>query len=80
MASQALICAHKNIFNAAILGSDALYFQSANDVTSLLNTLHREQHQDKIDNNIKKIKEQYHYQTIISKYETLFKKHLKQEV
>jgi len=79
MASQALICAHKNIFNTAILGTDALYFQSSDDVTSLLNTINRDRHQDKIRDNIKKIKEQYQYETIISQYETLFKAHLKQD-
>ena len=77
MASQVLICAHNNIFNAAILGPDAFYFQNIDDITSLLNTFERKFHQDKVENNIDKIKKQYHYNTIISQYEMLFKEHIK---
>jgi len=77
MASQSLICAHNNIFNAAILGIDSLYFKNIDDITTILNTLIREIHQNKITNNIEKIKEKYNYKSIIFQYEALFKRHLK---
>jgi hypothetical protein len=36
MASQALIIAHDNIFNRAVLGEDAFYFSSPHDIVSIL--------------------------------------------
>lgn len=68
MASNALICAHNNIFNRSILGDDAFYFQQAEDITSV-NQVTKDEHQDKLANNLMKIKEVYDWDVIIDNYE-----------
>ena len=70
MASQACIIAHKNQFNAAILEEDAYYFQSADEVKSILNNMARKV--DFVQQNFAKIKEKYAWQIINRQYLTFF--------
>ena len=72
MASQALIVAHKNIFNSTILEEDAFYFSSQEEVTQHLNSVQHTQHYSMLKNNIKKIETLYSWEHIIDKYERLF--------
>jgi glycosyltransferase involved in cell wall biosynthesis len=75
MASSALICAHKNIFNSAILGEDAYYFSSTLDVTETLQRVNKNAlQQEKITNNLNKIKKDYNWLRINQQYEEFFRK------
>ena len=70
MASRSLIAAHENVFNKSILEEDGLYFASPEDVTRLIETTGRGQVEEKmVCNNLKKIKEQFNWNTIIDQYE-----------
>lgn len=73
MACNTFICAHDNIFNRSILEKDARYFQSSDDVAQIFKSEYGAiEKENAIKNNIKKISELYTWETIISKYETLF--------
>lgn len=69
MASKALICAHKNPFNQAILEKDAFYFKSNNEITTLINTIKPAAETSKIQANFNKISTRYHWSSIIDSYE-----------
>jgi len=70
MASEALIAAHNNPFNKAILHSDAYYFSNANEVRGLVETVQRSG-EDKmmVRNNLHKIRYQFNWESIIDQYE-----------
>lgn len=72
MASNALICAHDNEFNKAILESDAFYFSNAQQVCDLVNSISIEEQHQKLINNQEKIKSIYTWDNIINSYEKLF--------
>lgn len=74
MGSDALVCAHDNEFNAAILEEDAFYFQVADDVSIILQKVEKNQHAEKFLNNRKKIETLYGWEKIINMYENEFKK------
>jgi glycosyltransferase involved in cell wall biosynthesis len=70
MASGALIAAHENDFNKAVLNNDGYYFKTTNDVKQLIETTNRNTMTEKmICNNRKKIKDEYNWQNIIECYE-----------
>lgn len=70
IASQAVICAHDNEFNKAILGEDAYYFSSASHITDILSKYTHSTHsQIIIKNNLEKIKLIYSWEKIIDSYE-----------
>lgn len=70
MASGALICAHDNPFNRAILGEDALYFRSASDISRICS---RDIDGDRMTgNNRQKITCTYNWETVTDAYERLF--------
>jgi glycosyltransferase involved in cell wall biosynthesis len=69
MASKALIVAHDNAFNKAILGQDACYFQTAEDVAAIVMTGIHEEKDKMICNNLQKIKKYYSWDTIVDQYE-----------
>jgi glycosyltransferase involved in cell wall biosynthesis len=69
MASNALICAHNNVFNKAILGEDALYFDKADDIVKVLEESQKELVQSELVNNTKKIDSLYSWPCIIEQYE-----------
>lgn len=74
MASRALIAAHCNPFNKAVLGRNAFYFETSNDVKHLIENTHRGDLELKmIENNLEKIKKEFRWERIISEYENLLK-------
>ncbi|MCF1420926.1 DUF1972 domain-containing protein [Mangrovimonas futianensis] len=74
MGSKSFIVAHNNIFNKTILGKDALYFNSVSDVSEIIKDEHKTKHIGKVENNFLKIKNQYNWELINSKYINFFKK------
>jgi glycosyltransferase involved in cell wall biosynthesis len=78
MASQAFICANKNPFNEAVLGEDALYFSTPDDVaTQIRRTFTDSDRHEIINRNLAKIKEQYSWEHITNSYENLMKSSIK---
>lgn len=73
MASQALICAHNNIFNRSILGEDAFYFENADDIARCIEGKDKERQRDIVLANELKIKQQYSWDRIVNQYEQHFK-------
>lgn len=74
MASNALVCAHDNDFNREVLGDNAYYFHTAENIRDLLDSgiisdSHRLQY---TANNLKTIRERYNWETIIECYYRLF--------
>ena len=71
MASQSLICAHNNEFNQAILGNDALYFETSAEITSIIDKISRRDGYiiSFISNNLAKIKAIYSWDKIVCNYE-----------
>jgi glycosyltransferase involved in cell wall biosynthesis len=72
MASSALICAHQNEFNSAILGKDAYYFHDSASVTQIMNLVNRKERSEteKINQNLAKIVNTYSWNKIIYSYES----------
>jgi glycosyltransferase involved in cell wall biosynthesis len=79
MGSQALICANNNEFNSAILGVDALYFNTSDEVAKILDSVNKNDYKNFIDNNIEKIKNIYEWETIIDDYEKFLNECLKNQ-
>ncbi len=72
MACGCSIAAHQNVFNKAVLGDDADYFFTANDVATLMNTKPGSQANSiRQQNNLAKIKTIYNPDLIINEYEKL---------
>lgn len=74
MASQALICANRNLFNSTILEDDAFYFSNASEVSKYIDATQKEAFQHYVKNNLQKIDEIYEWNKIIDQYEDHFKK------
>lgn len=73
MASGALICAHRNVFNLSVLGSDAYYFECSEDVADVLRKIRKnDSEKNKINSNARKITDIYNREKIIDQYEKLF--------
>ena len=72
MASDALICAHDNIFNATILGEDTFYFKDIKDIAMILRRVKKTEEKKKIANNRKKISHIYSWKRVVEQYELLF--------
>ncbi|MCU4177464.1 DUF1972 domain-containing protein [Carboxylicivirga sp. N1Y90] len=72
MGSGALICANDNLFNRSILGDDAKYFNSTDDVKNCLSVNHKEERNQIIESNFNKIRELYNWERIVSQYEEVF--------
>ena len=68
MASRCLIFAHNNIFNKSILGEDAFYFENKDDIVEMLYQT-KAMNQQKVSNNIDKIKDEFTWDRINQKYE-----------
>jgi len=70
MASEALIAAHNNPFNKAVLNSDAFYFSDSNEVRHIVETVQRDELvQSMVKNNLQKIQYQFNWENIIDQYE-----------
>lgn len=72
MASQALICANRNLFNSTILEKDAFYFSNISEVTHYIDTVEKEVYTEFIKNNLIKIEKIYEWNNIIDQYENHF--------
>lgn len=72
MASGALIMAHRNEFNHAILQENACYFSDAEEVKNLLLKTKKSDNLQFIQNNVKAIAEEYNWNRINDKYLQLF--------
>jgi glycosyltransferase involved in cell wall biosynthesis len=71
MASHALIVAHDNVFNKAVLGQDAFYFSSLNQLAEMLNRdLQREEYASLIQKNAEKITLEYSWPHIVDLLES----------
>ncbi|MCB0482458.1 MAG: DUF1972 domain-containing protein [Flavobacteriales bacterium] len=74
MASQSLICAHNNPFNKAVLGENAFYFSSINDIEELLaKGIVKNEYTQWIETNCRHIEEQYAWDKIASQYAQVIK-------
>lgn len=70
MASEALIAAHNNPFNKAVLNADAFYFSDAYDVKELVENVQRQESEKlMVNNNKEKIQQQFNWHTVINQYE-----------
>jgi len=74
MGCRSLISANDNIFNRSILGNDALYFQTVEDITQQMKAAYREnpEHNHYLNNNAFKIKNYYSWKNIGERYEQYF--------
>ena len=73
MASSALIASHDNVFNKSILGNDAFYFSSENEIKEILqNFTKKEDFLLNIEENIKKIENDFSWSHIIDLLENYF--------
>jgi len=70
MASEALIAAHNNPFNKAVLNSDAFYFNDSTEVRHIVETVQRDEAGTRmVKNNLEKIQYQFNWENIIDQYE-----------
>ncbi|WP_081146617.1 DUF1972 domain-containing protein [Niastella vici] len=70
MASRASIAAHDNPFNRAVLHQDAFYFSSYEQVKEIIENPYRNsQKMAMVNNNLKRIREQFNWDNVINKYE-----------
>lgn len=75
MASDCFIFSHDNIFNKAVLGSNALYYNDSKDVTVLLDNLEdneRKYRSEFVANNLSIIKNQYSWDRLVDEHERYF--------
>lgn len=77
MSSGALICAHDNEFNKAILENDAFYFSDADAVANQINAITKLDYQSYIKSNLSKIEKIYQWRIINNSYLQLMKTVLK---
>lgn len=73
MASQTLICANQNMFNSAILGTDAFYFSTNAEVANCIDSVKKIDYDAFVHANLKKIEDIYEWNNIIDQYENHFK-------
>jgi len=70
MGSNSLIAAHDNVFNRAVLGTDAFYFADEHELANIIrSTTAKSEHAQLLDNNHKKIRDQYNWPRIVEEYE-----------
>ena len=72
MAAGSFICAHNNIFNESVLGSDGRYFSDPEEVANLMNSETAEKTKIMlVAANIEKVRSIYNWQTIFDSYENV---------
>lgn len=75
MASSALICAHDNAFNKAVLQDNAWYFKSPEHISGILKKdIQKTKNHDFISKNLSAIRQKYSWPKIIDNYHHLFRK------
>jgi len=67
MASNGLIIAHDNVFNRSILGTDAFYFITDADIIGYM-SLQKANHKELLKRNLEKIRTEFNWEKINSKY------------
>ncbi len=78
MACGALICAHDNEFNRAVLKENAFYFREAGEIRNVVeNYIGKEAYSNWITNNRKRIRSEYNWDDITDKLESCFQHWLK---
>ena len=77
MGARALIAAHRNDFNKAILRENGFYFESPEDVRDLMDFAIKSDNLSRIEENVKAVNTQYNWDKINAAYEDLFIKALK---
>ena len=76
MASECFILSHNNVFNRSVLRENAIYYQSTEDVTKLLNDIDNIVYKYKSDftsNNLDVIRNEYSWEKLIDEHEKYFK-------
>ncbi len=74
MACATPICAHDNVFNRAVLGGDAQFFSDIAQLASILrNPLPAAAYQRQVAANLSKVRENYHWESIVDQFEELFR-------
>jgi glycosyltransferase involved in cell wall biosynthesis len=74
MADRVVIAAHDNVFNKAVLGSDAFYFSDSAEIKRLIDNEAYSETNSFIENNYKKITDQYNWEAVIDSYDELISK------
>lgn len=74
MASKALIVAHNNEFNSAILKENAYYFSNPEEIKNIVSHIKKSDNLHSIENNFIAIDKEFNWEIINGKYEKLFKK------
>lgn len=70
MGSRAMIAAHDNPFNREVLGENALYFTSVNDITKIIDSTPNDLIREKmINNNLNKIIAEHSWDAVTDQYE-----------
>ncbi len=73
MASSAVICAHDNLFNRAVIKENGFFFKNEDDIAKISKQIIFDKSKYQwIENNIQQIKEIYNWDKIISQYNELF--------
>ena len=76
MASECFILSHNNVFNHSVLRDNAIYYQSTEDVTKLLNDIDNivyKYKSDFISRNLDVIRNEYSWEKLIDEHEKYFK-------
>ena len=73
MAAKTLIIAHNNKFNISVLGDDAFYFSSSDDLIQLFKQDLAIKKEKFVYNNLDKINKLYRWSIIVDQYEEYFK-------
>ncbi len=68
MSSESLIVANDNIFNKSVLETDGFYFKDPNDVGFLIDNITKKENINLLQNNLKKIQNQFSWDFINNKY------------
>jgi glycosyltransferase involved in cell wall biosynthesis len=73
MASSALICAHNNQFNRGVLNNNAYFFSDEKEIAEIIKSLYtKNQKENWIAQNLKRIETIYNWELIINQYYELF--------
>ena len=76
MASECFILSHNNVFNHSVLRDNAIYYQSTEDVTKLLNDIDNIVYKYKSDftsENLDIVRDEYSWEKLIDEHEKYFK-------
>lgn len=80
MASECFILSHDNIFNRSVLGENAIFYSSSEEVKRLLNDIEYLETKHKsifLQNNLDVIREQYSWEKLVDEHEKYFEEILK---